>query len=272
MSRLLTDRIAFARRSGVLCGLFLVVTGTVAFGQTSGTPDRSPAPPSASDEPTPGTCKPIGLTLSGEAVFPLECWDFIEKQKAMSRPTPPPETGSVPATAGAKPVAPDDKPTGSTDKAPVVDERPALETEPGTRPAETNPAGAEAPEIQPSEGKSAAMGAAPSPGTRSDSPETEDVKPPTADASPPAADGKPAGEEKPSSGEDQPAGKQSADATADDGKPDTKRTERAASSSRRSENRAHERSAGVPGCTHFRTYNAASGTYRDYSGRTRRCR
>ena len=38
----------------------------------------------------------------------------------MSRRLPPPETKPAPTSAEAKPVVPEDKPTGSTDKAPVV--------------------------------------------------------------------------------------------------------------------------------------------------------
>src|SRR5215831_1051923 len=54
------------------------------------------------------------------------------------------------------------------------------------------------------------------------------------------------------------------------GKPAVK-PEDTAPSRKRAENRPRERSAGPPGCTHFRSYNAASGTYRDFGGRTRPC-
>ena len=54
------------------------------------------------------------------------------------------------------------------------------------------------------------------------------------------------------------------------GKPAVK-PEDTAPSRKRAENRPRERSAGPPGCTHFRSYNAASSTYRDFDGRTRPC-
>ena len=88
----LTDRTAFDRRSGVLFGVLLMVTGSAALGQTGSPSDKPPAAAesSAKDEPPPGACKPIGLTVSGEVVFPLECRDFIERKKAMSRRPPSP--------------------------------------------------------------------------------------------------------------------------------------------------------------------------------------
>src|SRR5215510_3172977 len=96
-----TDRPAFVRRSGALCGLFLLVTSSAAVSQTSGLSDQTPpaAESPAKDEPAPGACKPIGLTVSGEVVFPLECRDFIERQKTVSRRPMPPETKPAPTTA-----------------------------------------------------------------------------------------------------------------------------------------------------------------------------
>src|SRR5215471_5218378 len=120
MTHLLTLRTA--RRASALCGLILAMTGSLAFAQTSGPAETSTAPAesSAKDEPPPGACKPIGLTVSGEVVFPLECRDFIERHKAMSPPmtTPPMPAESRPAAAEAnpeskteaKPVAPEAKP------------------------------------------------------------------------------------------------------------------------------------------------------------------
>src|ERR1700755_2231870 len=112
MKCLLSDRTAFLHRSGALCGLLLLVTSSAAPGQTN-TPDPSrPAAESpVKDEPPPGACKPIGLTVSGEVVFPLECRDFIERQQNVRR-RPPPEPKPAPKAAEAAPVVPDDKPTG----------------------------------------------------------------------------------------------------------------------------------------------------------------
>ena len=248
-------------RAGMVCGLLLAVTGGVALAQTSSPAEMGTAPAESSakdDQPPPGACKPIGLTVSGEVVFPLECRDFIERHKAMSPPmtTPPippesrpaaaeanPEAKPVapeakpaivevkPGTAEAKPATAEEKPTGSTEKPAAVEEKPTVEAKPA--PAEA---------------------------------------PAAAEAKPAAAEIKPAATQtKPAPTEETPAGKQSAEATADEGKPAVK-PEDSAPSRKRAENKPRERSAGPPGCTRFRSYNAASGTYRDFDGRTRPCR
>src|SRR5215471_5329412 len=111
MTHLLTLRTA--RRASALCGLILAMTGSLAFAQTSGPAETSTAPAesSAKDEPPPGACKPIGLTVSGEVVFPLECRDFIERHKAMTQlPPMPPETPRPAAAAEVKPVPSEARP------------------------------------------------------------------------------------------------------------------------------------------------------------------
>jgi len=232
-------------RAGMLCGLFLAVTGGVALAQTSSPAETGTAPAESSakdDQPPPGACKPIGLTVSGEVVFPLECRDFIERHKAMSPPmtTPPIPPESRPAAAEAKTEAkPEAKPVAPEAKPATVEVKPAT--------AEAKPAIAE------------------------EKPATVEAKPPPAEA-PAATETKPAAAEtKPAPTEETPAGKQSAEATADEGKPAVK-PEDSAPSRKRAENKPRERSAGPPGCTRFRSYNAASGTYRDFDGRTRPCR
>src|SRR5215470_12886835 len=138
-------------RAGMVCGLLLAVTGGVALAQTSSPAETGTAPAESSakdDQPPPGACKPIGLTVSGEVVFPLECRDFIERHKAMTQlPPMPPETPrpaaaaevkpvpsearpatveTKPATAEVKPAAADEKPTGSTEKPAAIEEKPAV--------------------------------------------------------------------------------------------------------------------------------------------------
>jgi hypothetical protein len=46
---------------------------------------QQPAKSSDENEPPPGGCNPIGLTASGEIVFPMTCRDFIERHKALDR-------------------------------------------------------------------------------------------------------------------------------------------------------------------------------------------
>lgn len=38
-------------------------------------------PASKTEEPAPGACLPIGVTASGEVVFPLSCKDFLDRTK-----------------------------------------------------------------------------------------------------------------------------------------------------------------------------------------------
>jgi hypothetical protein len=242
----------------MLCGLLLAVMGSVALAQTSSPAETGTAPahPSAKDdEPPPGACKPIGLTVSGEVVFPLECRDFIERHKAMIPPTSPPTLPETrPAAAEAKPVAPEAKPATVEMKPATVEAKPATAEEKPTGSTEKPAAFEEKP---------AAVEAKPA---------AAEAKPAAAEAKPAAAEAKPAAAEtKPAPTEETPDAKKSAEATADDGKPAVK-PEDSTPSRKRAENRPRERSAGPPGCTHFRSYNAASGTYRDFDGRTRPCR
>src|ERR1700758_2805925 len=72
-----------------LCCVMVAIIGKTAFAQTTGaiSPSAPPAESSPSEEPPPGGCMPIGLTASGEIVFPFQCKDFIEKHKA-AKPKP----------------------------------------------------------------------------------------------------------------------------------------------------------------------------------------
>jgi BA14K-like protein len=97
------------------CVLFSPLVDT-AVAQTTGTvsPMTAPAEPSPNEEPRPGDCMPIGLTASGEIVFPFRCKDFIERNKAARPKSQTSDEG--PATAKEKPT--------QTDEKPAVTERP----------------------------------------------------------------------------------------------------------------------------------------------------
>jgi len=89
---------------------------------------------------------PIGLTVSGEIVFPFQCKDFIERQKA-AKQNPAVMQGEKPdAAENPKPAAAEQKPDAAeenaTAKQPAVVEKPAIS---GVRPAagEEKPAPAE---------------------------------------------------------------------------------------------------------------------------------
>jgi BA14K-like protein len=66
-----------------LLALLLTVMSGAALAQTTGTVNPSPAPaePLVKEDVPPGGCMPIGLTASGEIVFPIQCRDFIERHR-----------------------------------------------------------------------------------------------------------------------------------------------------------------------------------------------
>ena len=66
-----------------LLALLLTVMSGAALAQITGTVNPSPAPaaPSVKEDVPPGGCMPIGLTASGEIVFPIQCKDFIERHR-----------------------------------------------------------------------------------------------------------------------------------------------------------------------------------------------
>jgi hypothetical protein len=78
MKRLLTYRVA------VLCCTFLVMISNKALAQTTGALDPSsttPAERSGKGDVPLGGCMPIGLTASGEMVFPILCREFLEQHR-----------------------------------------------------------------------------------------------------------------------------------------------------------------------------------------------
>jgi hypothetical protein len=175
------------------CALFISVVLTVMgggalFAQTTSSVNPSPVPAEPAvkqdDDPPPGGCMPIGVTASGEIVFPLQCAGFIERQHRIA--------------VQEKPAITDEK-------------RPAAEEKPGA-----------------------------------------------------AAENPPAAEEKPLT-------KQSEAAVPETGKP-ADNPVKAAPLQKRAEQEPHERPVGPPGCTHFRSYDPVSGTYRTYNGRRLSCR
>jgi outer membrane biosynthesis protein TonB len=66
-----------------LLALLFAVMSSAALAQTTGTLNPSPAPaqPSVNQDVPPGGCMPIGLTASGEIVFPIQCRGIIEQQR-----------------------------------------------------------------------------------------------------------------------------------------------------------------------------------------------
>jgi len=178
MKRLLASQIGVARLAAALSPVVITVMGSALFAQTTGSTNPNPVqadPLAKQDELPPGGCMPIGLTASGEVVFPFQCKDFLERHRAA-----------------------DQKPAAAVEKQAPVEQK-------ATAPEE----------------KTAAK--------------QQDSLPPEA------------------------------------GKPADKPVE-TAPVQKRAEREPRERAIGASGCTHFRTYDPESGTYRTYDGHRRSCR
>jgi hypothetical protein len=228
--------IDFARHAGALCGVLLM--SGAALGQTNSPPDSGPAPAESSvkqDDTPPGGCKPIGLTVSGEVVFPLQCRGFIEQQKALNEKPAVPEV--KPAVVEAHPPTAEEQPDVAEVKPSPPRDKPAI-----AEPKVTEPEVSEPKAFEPRAAESKAPEKAP----ESKAPEPKAPEPKSA-ANPPG------------------------DAVPDDSQAAVKPFD-VVPLPKRADRRMREHAAGPPSCTHFRTYNAASGTYRDYEGRTRPCR
>jgi hypothetical protein len=195
-------------RGSAVCLVLLGITSGAALPQTVGSKNPGTAP---AEPPAPAAdCLPIGLTVSGEIVFPFQCKDFIERQK----------NANPKNAAEGNP-----KPTGADHKRDAAEEKTAAKQ----------------------------------------SPETEaiaEVKPVTAERKPAVAEGRPAAVE------EKTAAKQQGTVVPENGKPATETVGSVPLPKRE----ARERRIGPPGCTHFRSYNPASGTYETYDRQRHQCR
>jgi BA14K-like protein len=90
-----------------LLALLLSVMSSAALAQTTGTVTPSPAqaPPSAKPDVPAGGCMPIGLTASGEIVFPIQCRDLIEQHRGKDANPSPAAVERKPAVVEEKPAA-----------------------------------------------------------------------------------------------------------------------------------------------------------------------
>jgi hypothetical protein len=91
-----------------LLALLLSVMSGAALAQTTGTvnPSPTPAEPSVKDDVPPGGCMPIGLTASGEIVFPIQCKEFIERRRGKAVEQKPAAVEEKPAAKQSEGVAP----------------------------------------------------------------------------------------------------------------------------------------------------------------------
>lgn len=244
MTRLLALPTGVASRVCALGSVLVMLTGAAARAQSAdpATPPPAPAQPSVQDEAT-GSCEPIGLTASGEIVFPFRCKDTVERQHAAaSKPADP-----KPAVAAAAPAVqeklqeklqakPQAQPVAAAAKMTAV--HPAHAANPKSvaiHPADAAPKAAK-PAVQP-------VDAAHSPKNLDKNLEKSVEK--TAEAK--TAEAK----------------------TAETKSTETKSTETTKSIPQVA-GKAHER-MGPPGCTQFQSYNAVSATYLGFDGQRHPC-
>jgi hypothetical protein len=247
-------------RAGMLCGVFLFqVACGAAFAETADAPNPAAAVGEAAKDSGPfGGCEPLGMTASGELVFPLECKHVLHKTGETPLATDD-KTGAVseaPAegkSSDVKAAAPDDKMAVTPGKA--TEEKPAA--------GDTKSAAVEAKPDAKSDAKPAQASAAPD-------------KPVVADKA--AAAEEKAAEQPSEKASSKRASHHAAKAVAlavaggkqlAMAKPTTQSSAAAAS---HVENKAPVRTAGIPACVHFRSYNPTSKSYLGFDGHMYACR
>ncbi|WKA30684.1 BA14K family protein [Bradyrhizobium roseum] len=208
-------------------------------------------PRAVDDGPPPGACTPIGVTASGDIVFPMTCRDFIERHKAADRAASAAETKAAAPEASKVPDATE------TAKAPASPEagkaKIAAESSKALTTGEASRASAAADVGAPTAVEASKAPTAPDSGQA----EEKDTK---------LAPVKAAGDES-----DRPAIKQAAVAPPESADPVKSSADPATTAALDKRAKGRNRVAGAPNCTRFRTYNAASGTYRDFNGQRRPC-
>jgi hypothetical protein len=91
--------------------LSMLGTSGAALAQTTGSVGPNPVPPSEKDEVPVGGCTPVGVTASGEIVFPFTCKAFLERRrgpieelKPAARDEKPPQAEKAETPAAAVPA------------------------------------------------------------------------------------------------------------------------------------------------------------------------
>jgi hypothetical protein len=95
-----TSAVLFALMSSAVLAQ---ITGTV---NPSGTPAESPG----KEDVPPGGCMPIGMTASGEMVFPIECKAIIERERGKAVEQNPSAVEQKPAAKQSETVTPESNP------------------------------------------------------------------------------------------------------------------------------------------------------------------
>src|ERR1700678_677724 len=121
--------------------LLFLMRGPV-LAQTTGTvnPSATPAESSGKEDVPPGGCMPIGLTASGELVFPIQCSELIEQQRGKAVERKPAGVEEKPVGLEGKPVGLEEKPVGVEEKRVGVEEKPATKQSEDVAPKNSQPA------------------------------------------------------------------------------------------------------------------------------------
>ncbi len=248
MTCLLALPTGFARRICALCSSVVMLTSAAALAQSAD--PATPPPPSQSSvqDEASGSCEPIGLTASGEVVFPFRCKEMVGQQRA----------------AATKPA----------DPAPAVTSA-VQENAQETSQEKLHEAHQQTPQAKPQEQPVAAAKTAASHPARM-VPETAKLataklataKPAT--AKPAAA--KPAAQPIDVAHLPKTANAKTVDAKTVDGKTVDTKTVDTKKGIQQVAGAVHQRGIGPPGCTHFQSYNAVSATYLGFDGQRHPCR
>ena len=124
-----------------LLALLLSVMSGAALAETTGAvnPSSTPAQPSVSEDVPPGGCMPIGMTTSGEIVFPIQCKEFIERHRGAAVEQKP-ALEQKPAAAETKPVAVEAKPAAVEQRPAAVEQKAAARQSESVAPEDSKPA------------------------------------------------------------------------------------------------------------------------------------
>jgi hypothetical protein len=213
--------------------LILAATLSVLLGTSRGGIAQTSEPlrrtGSSEAGPPPGDCTPIGVTASGEIVFPLTCRDFIEWHKAADRTSSGADTKPAPAEISKAPLAPE------ASKAPTTAE---ARRAPATSEASKPPTAADTSPADDKEAKPAATQALADPAARPSA--NQAARAPDATGNSEAEPATTAALPKRGKGQNRVAGTAS--------------------------------TASTSACTKFRSYDAATASYRDFNGQRRPCR
>ena len=102
-----TTFVVLASGAFALALLLSVMSGAV-LAQTTGTvnPSATPAESPGKEDVPPGGCMPIGMTASGEMVFPIQCKAIIERERGKAVEQNPSAVEQKPAAKQSEGVAP----------------------------------------------------------------------------------------------------------------------------------------------------------------------